>query len=182
MANSKPIDRTLLNLAGVNRAILGRTYRDKISGLVGIATTRTTFLYSCVRVAIQPTATLKDDGGPNDGFFIDEQLLEEVTGKEAKVTIPYEEEPDAIELGKTYKDSITDFEGVAISLTKFLASSQRVGLQPTKLHEGKPIDAQYFDVHQINEVKSKTKPKTKEAASGPGGPGICAKPPMCAKR
>jgi hypothetical protein len=181
MANPKPIDRTaILDLAAVQPAVLGRTYKDKISGLVGLATSRTKFLYACVRVAIQPT-TLKDDGGPNDAFFIDEQLLEEVTGKAAKVTIPYEEEPDAVELGKTYKDSITDFEGVAISMTKFLSSSQRVALQPSKLHEGKPIDAQYFDAHQLNAVKAKVTPKAKEAAA-PGGPGNCAKPPACAKR
>jgi hypothetical protein len=132
-------------------------------------------------VAIQPPSTLKEDGGPKDAFFIDEQMLEEVTGKDAKVSVPYEEEPNAVELGKTYQDSITGFEGVAISFTKFLSASQRVGLQPTKLHEGKPIETQYFDAHQLNEVKSKVTPKVKESAA-PGGPGKCATPPACARR
>ena len=131
------------------------------------------------------------NGGPSDGFFIDEQLLTEVPiGTKVGVgldqwtveePIPYDEEPDAIVLGNTYKDSITDFEGVAISLTKFLSSSQRVALQSSKLHDGKLIPVEYFDAHQLNEVKSKVKPKTMTAKE-PGGPGRCASAPSCPKR
>lgn len=182
MANSKPIDRNeILQTAGAQVAVLGRTYQDKISGMTGIAMSRTSFLYACVRVAIQPPTVKKDDGGPSEGFYIDEQLLEEVPSSKSVLYIPYEEEPDAIVLGNTYKDSISDFEGVAISLTKFLSSSQRVALQPKKLYEGKPIEPQYFDAHQLNEVKSKVKPKEK-VSKHTGGPGDCAKPPACPRR
>ena len=172
MANQKPIDvEDILNKAATSRAILGHTYRDVISGLTGIAISRTTFLYSCVRVALQPPG-LKD-GMPYDGFYVDEKLLEEVP--DTKV-IPYTEEPDLVVLGNTYRDSITDFEGVATTLTKFLAASQRVGLQPSKLHEGATIKEHYFDAHQIAEVEPVKIPKTQTAGTPPGGPGNCAPP------
>ena len=182
MANTKPLDRNeILQTAAAQVAVLGHTYKDKISGMIGVATSRTKFLYACVRVSLQPPTIKKDDGGPTEGFYIDEQLLEEIPSSKSPLYIPYEEEPDVIVLGNTYKDSITDFEGVAISITKFLSSSQRVSLQPKKLHDGKPVDPQYFDAHQVNEVKAKVKPKVMTAKE-PGGPGNCARPPACPRR
>jgi hypothetical protein len=174
----KPISREeVLEAAGVEAAVLGRTYKDKISGFVGIATARTRFLYACVQVALHPPGTKKEDGGPAEGFYVNETLLEETTS--SLPIIPYVEEEDVIVLGDTYKDSITEFEGVAVSITKFLTSSQRVGLQSSKLHEGKVVDVQYFDAHQLNEAKAKVKPKVKTAKE-PGGPGECARPLKCA--
>jgi hypothetical protein len=179
MANSKPIDReNVLKTAATEVATLGRTYKDPISGLKGVAVSRTTFLYACVRVAIQPPG-LKADGGPMDGFYIDEQLLQEQPGA---AVISYEEEPDMIVLGDTYKDSISDFEGVAISLSKFFTSSQRVGLQSSKLHEGILTDVQYFDAHQLSPVKKPKKVPNKKVTKDNGGPGDCAKPPACPRR
>ena len=169
----------ILRSAGSLRVVLGKTYRDSISGLTGIAVSRTVFLYSCVRVAIQPPTLNKDDGGPTAAFYIDEQMLEEVPQKKE---IPYLEEADEVTLGKTYKDSITGLEGVATSVTKFLSASQRVVLQPTKLHEGKPIDAQVFDASQLEEVKAKVTPKPKAADKTPGGPGDVARPHSVPRR
>lgn len=180
MANKKEVvPSDVLNVVKNQVSILGRTYKDKLTGLKGTAISRTTFLYACVRIAVQPPLLKKDDGGPSDAFYIDEQLLEEVPNSRI---VAYEEEPDAVVLGNTYRDSITDFEGVAISLTKFLSSSQRVALQSSKLHEGKLIEPQYFDAHQLNEVKAKKTPKPMDTKKEPGGPGDCAKPPACAKR
>lgn len=66
-----------------------------------------------------------------------------------------------IELGAIYRDSITKFEGVAISVTRFLYACERVALQPIKMHEGKPIDAHYFDAHQLELVKPASKSPAK---------------------
>jgi len=79
-----------------------------------------------------------------------------------------------IELGAIYRDSITKFEGVATSVTHFLYACARVCLQPTKLHEGKPVDAHYFDVHQVELIKraekGPAKPMPENAPTGgPGG-------------
>lgn len=93
---------------------------------------------------------------------------------------------EGIELGAIYRDSITKFEGVAVSVTKFLYSCARVSLQPTKLHEGKQIDPGYFDVHQLVLVKPAEKspanpiPTSTVKTGGPGG--TEAKPPKCATR
>lgn len=51
---------------------------------------------------------------------------------------------DSIALGDTVKDSITGFEGVAISRHDYLGGWIRFSVQP-KLIEGKFQDAQTFD-------------------------------------
>lgn len=63
-------------------AKLGKKYRDKITGIEGIATSVTEFLYGCRRIGL----TYKDgDGKPADVVF-DEPSLEEV--KEPKRIAP----------------------------------------------------------------------------------------------
>jgi len=54
---------------------LGQKVRDKITGLEGIATARTEFLYGCVRVLIDPEGL--HDGKPIESQWLDEQRLEE---------------------------------------------------------------------------------------------------------
>lgn len=46
-----------------------------------------------------------------------------------------------VELGKRYKDSITEFEGVATSRTVYLNGCVRIGLEG----KGKPGEAIFFD-------------------------------------
>lgn len=55
---------------------LGARVKDRISGLTGIAVSRTEFLYGCVRVGVQPEAL--HDGKPIDQVFVDEPQLEVV--------------------------------------------------------------------------------------------------------
>ena len=55
---------------------LGARVKDPISGLTGIAVSRTEFLYGCVRVGVQPEAL--HDGKPIDQVFVDEPQLEVV--------------------------------------------------------------------------------------------------------
>jgi hypothetical protein len=81
------------------------------------------------------------------------------------------QEISRVKLGKTYKDSITGFEGVAVSRTEYLYSCVRVAIQPVTLHEGKPVDCYIFDEHQLVEVPVKVVPKAKAASAKPGGPG-----------
>lgn len=76
----------------------------------------------------------------------------------------------AIKLGTTVTDSITGFTGVAISRTEFLHGCARVAVQPKGLHEGKPIEAQYFDELQLVENVAMSGDKER------GGPGNCAVP------
>lgn len=55
---------------------LGDRVRDRVTGLTGIAMSKTRYLFGCDRVAVQPTE-LKD-GRPVDAFHVDEPQLEVV--------------------------------------------------------------------------------------------------------
>jgi hypothetical protein len=68
-------------------------------------------------------------------------------------------------LGEVYQDMITGFEGVATSRTTYLYGCVRVALEPKTLHEGKPIEANYFDEQRLVHVKSGEKVTT-DAKSG----------------
>lgn len=78
-----------------------------------------------------------------------------------------------IELGWRVKDSITGFEGIATGYAKFLNGCERIAITPETLHEGKVLDIEYFDVHQLVVLNKKPqmrgKPK-KGGKEGPGGP------------
>jgi hypothetical protein len=54
---------------------LGTKVKDSITGFEGIATSRTEYLYGCVRVCVEPQGL--HDGKPIDPMFFDEQRLEE---------------------------------------------------------------------------------------------------------
>ncbi|QTL01945.1 hypothetical protein J5J86_14135 [Aquabacter sp. L1I39] len=55
---------------------LGHRVKDAITGLVGIATARTEYMYGCAQVHIQPEG-LKD-GAPISGAWFDEQRVSTV--------------------------------------------------------------------------------------------------------
>lgn len=59
-----------------------------------------------------------------------------------------------MKLGDTIKDTITGFAGVCISRHEYLNGCVRLTLQPAKLTDGKPVEAQTFDVEQLTLVKS----------------------------
>jgi hypothetical protein len=158
----------------VSEIQLGKTYRDSITKLEGVATSVTDFLYACARVGLQPTK-LTPEGKTPETHYYDQHQIEEVKGKSTANPPKRDVEDPEIELGAVYRDSITKFEGVAISVTRFMYSSSRVILQSIKLHEGKPVDPQAFDAHALILVKpaakspAKPMPKTAVATGGPGG-------------
>lgn len=53
---------------------LGKVGKDKITGFVGILTSRCEFLTGCSRYCIQPTELR--DGKPIDGIYFDEGQIE----------------------------------------------------------------------------------------------------------
>ena len=66
-----------------------------------------------------------------------------------------------VTLGKTYKDNITGFEGVAISRTTYLNGCVHVALQAPKCEEGKPVEPQWFDEQRVD-------PNSDVTTGGPG--------------
>jgi len=71
-----------------------------------------------------------------------------------------------IALGDKVRDMMTGFEGIATGTTTFLHGCKRIAIQSAKLHDGKPIDLQWFDEPQVELVEKKNVP----AAPPAGGP------------
>lgn len=71
-----------------------------------------------------------------------------------------------INLGDKVKDKVTGMEGIAVCRTEWVYGCVRFGVQSETLHEGKPIDAVYFDEPQL--VVLSTKGKTAPPQSGGG--------------
>jgi hypothetical protein len=57
-----------------------------------------------------------------------------------------------MKLGDVVRDRISGFTGVVTSRTEYLNGCVRWAVSPQQLHEGKPIEAQYFDEEQIEAV------------------------------
>jgi hypothetical protein len=53
---------------------LGDRVTDTLTGFSGIATSRTEYLYGCVRIVVEPTELR--EGKPIDGQIFDEQRLD----------------------------------------------------------------------------------------------------------
>lgn len=56
--------------------VFGKKYKDKNTGLVGIATAIAKHQYGCIRVSLQPPA--KEDGTVPDNQWFDEEGIEGV--------------------------------------------------------------------------------------------------------
>ena len=62
---------------------LGSKVRDKVTGLVGIATARTEFLNGCIQYSVQPKAG-KDNKVPEE-IGVDSESLEVIQPKKVKI-------------------------------------------------------------------------------------------------
>ena len=67
-----------------------------------------------------------------------------------------------IKLGTKVKDPITGLTGIAVARTEWLYQCVRVGVQPEGLHDGEPIDLQWFDEPGLVVVKDAEKAKAKK--------------------
>ncbi len=77
---------------------------------------------------------------------------------------------ERIELGWKVKDTITGFTGVAVAFYDYLHGCRRIEIQPTELHEGKPIAAQSFDEPQLKVVSRKVHGNAPAVPATTGGP------------
>lgn len=97
---------------------------------------------------------------------IDERsYLDNYLNKERRV----QESMNKIGLGDKVRDSITGFEGTVTSITEWINGCRRVGVQSAELHEGKPIDPQWFDEQQVRLVESRY-PLSDKEENKKGGP------------
>lgn len=69
-------------------------------------------------------------------------------------------------LGDRVRDRVTGFSGIVTARTEWLNKCVRILVQPEKLHEGKPIEAQSFDEEQIEILQTGAYFETKPEPSG----------------
>lgn len=73
-----------------------------------------------------------------------------------------------IKLGDKVKDTITDFEGMAVARCVYLNGCVRIEVQPKGLNkDGKIVEAEWIDETQLV-VKGKTKVRKNDEHGGPG--------------
>jgi len=79
---------------------------------------------------------------------------------------------EEVKLGQLVKDRITGFEGIVIAITNWLYGCNRITIQPRELKDGKPVEAQSFDVQQLEIIDDKpmSMKTSKMATTKPGGP------------
>lgn len=75
--------------------------------------------------------------------------------------------PAEIKLGSHVKDTLSGFEGIVIAVTHWLYGCNRYGVQPKGLHEGKPIEAQWFDEAQLECIVENKKQRANSDRGGP---------------
>lgn len=64
-----------------------------------------------------------------------------------------------LHLGKRGKDNVTGFEGVIVGYTEHLHGCAHLGIQSSTLKDGKPAEAEWFDVQRI-EIGERALPYT----------------------
>ena len=76
-----------------------------------------------------------------------------------------------IELGCKVKDKITGFTGVVVGKTEWLYGCVRCGVSSKELHNGSPIDTQWFDEESLELVEGEAQPvEEHDTDKPPAGP------------
>lgn len=63
------------------------------------------------------------------------------------------ERDDTLKLGDKARDQISGFTGTVVAITEWLNGCRRITIQPSALHEGKPVEVSTFDAEQIAKVE-----------------------------
>ena len=75
-----------------------------------------------------------------------------------------------IKLGSRVKDMYTGFTGTATARTEWLYGCNRIAIEPTELHEGKPIEAVWFDEQRVVMVEEREPTVSPANDATSGGP------------
>jgi hypothetical protein len=145
---------------------LGSKVRDLVTGKVGFAVARTEWLYGCARIGLEAQELNKDGKREEIGWY-DEQRIEEIE----KNAFPITPNPEVnIKLGSKVKDKLTGFTGMAVAKTCWTSGNVSFAVEPTTLHEGKPIDPHSFEWQRIELIEEKAPPVSKDNSATSGGP------------
>lgn len=75
-----------------------------------------------------------------------------------------------IKLGNLVRDIISGFSGVATARTEWMYGCSRICIEPQHLHEGKPIEAQWFDEQRVVLVEERAPEVSPASKAKTGGP------------
>ena len=70
------------------------------------------------------------------------------------------------QLGDLVEDRITKLQGIVVARTEWLNKCVRIIVQPTELHDGKPVDTTCFDEEQLTILKVGAYDDRKEKPTG----------------
>jgi hypothetical protein len=70
-------------------------------------------------------------------------------------------------LGDKVRDVVTGYEGIATAVTEWLNKCVRYAVTSQDLHEGKPIEAKWFDEEQLEVVEEKSIVTMSKSTGGP---------------
>jgi hypothetical protein len=151
------------------RIPLGTVVKDKVTGFIGVAESRGTYLYGCDRYCIQPK--IANDGKMPESKMIDEPQLEIVEGEEL-VMSPAGEPKQLVELGQFVLDPARDMEGTVMGRAVYLNGCSRLYIQPKQKGE-KERKAWWVDEPQVEPQQTFLK-EVKKAEKKTGGPALCS--------
>jgi hypothetical protein len=124
---------------------LGTVVRDKVTGFVGVAENRCTFMYGCDRYCVQPR--VGEDGKIPDSAMIDEPQLEIVAGEELAME-PVGEPVQIVQMGRLVFDPVRSMEGTITGRAVYLNGCSRVFIEPKQAAKIK-LDSWWVDENQI---------------------------------
>lgn len=75
-----------------------------------------------------------------------------------------------IELGQKVRDRLTGFAGIAVSRVEHLYGCSRIAIEPTELHDGKPILSEWFDEQRVEAIDGTNFLAEAPPTNRPGGP------------
>lgn len=67
--------------------------------------------------------------------------------------MPKFERDETLKLGDKARDQISGFTGTIVAITEWLNGCRRITIQPSALHEGKPVENSTFDAEQLEKVE-----------------------------
>jgi hypothetical protein len=111
---------------------LGTIVRDRVTGFVGVAENRATYMYGCDRYCVQPR--VGEDGKIPDSVMIDEPQLEIVENQE-QVMKPAGEPPQIVQMGQLVLDPVRGTEGTVTGRSVYLNGCSRVLVESKQLAE-----------------------------------------------
>lgn len=143
---------------------LGQKAKCKVTGFVGVAICRASYIHGVDRIDLQPP--IDKDGKLLESEMFDEMQLTVVDEKCLAAPKP---EAQTIELGQLVRDRPSQIEGIAHGTCLFLNGCRRILISPKKDKDGKHIEGMWFDQGMVSVIEEKIAdpvPKQKQT----GGP------------